>query len=98
MGYAVIQVFDRSLAMDYHSDQSRGTAIPAIGYCAEKIRLMDAFLDAIHELGQLQSAQARALIEGDPDFSRFDALIHMANEKKDQVKYSWLAHVEQHHC
>ena len=74
------------------------TAIPAIGYCAEKNRLMREFLEAIHQIGELQSQQARALIEGDPDFSRFDALIHMANEKKAAVKYAWLSHVEQHHC
>jgi hypothetical protein len=98
MGCVITQSFDQSLAMTYQSDHSRACAIPAIGYCGEKIRLMDAFLDAIHGLVQIQAAQAKALIDGDPDFGRFDALIHVANEKKDQVKYAWLAHVEHHHC
>ena len=60
--------------------------------------MMNEFVDAIHQLGELQTQQAKALIEGDPDFARFDLLIYMANEKKDQVKYAWLSHVEQHRC
>ena len=78
--------------------QAPASILPAIGYCAEKNRLMREFLQAIHEIGQLQSQQARALIDGDPDFARFDALIHMANERKATVKYAWLTHVEQHQC
>ena len=74
------------------------SAIPEIGFCAEKARLMNEFVDAIHELGEWQSQQAKALIEGDPDFARFDLLIHMANEKKDRVKYAWLSHIERHGC
>ena len=76
----------------------RLSSIPVIGYCAEKKQLMNEFLQAIHELGAVQAQQARALIDGDLDFSRFDVLIHMANEKKDWVKYALLSHVEQHHC
>ena len=74
------------------------SAIPEIGFCPQKARMMNEFIDAIHHLGELQSQQAKALIEGDPDFARFDLLIHMANEKKDQVKYAWLSHVEEHGC
>ena len=74
------------------------SAIPDAVLCAEKRQLMNEFLHAIHELGAVQAQQAKALIAGDADFARFDALIHMANEKKDWVKYALLAHVEQHHC
>lgn len=59
---------------------------------------MNEFVDVIHQLGELQAQQAKALIDGDPDFARFDLLIYMATEKKDQVKYAWLSHVEQHGC
>lgn len=72
--------------------------LPEIGFCAEKARLMNEFVAAIHEIGELQAQQARALIDGDPDFARFDVLIHMATDKKDQVKYAWLTHLEHHHC
>jgi hypothetical protein len=71
---------------------------PNVEFCREKVRLGDEFLRAIHYLGVLQSQQAQAVIEGDPDFSRFDLLIHMANERKDQTKYALLIHVENHHC
>ena len=74
------------------------TTIPEIAFCEEKRALMDDFLEAIHQLGELQGQQARALIEGDPDFARFDLLIYMANEKKDQVKYAMLTHVDRHGC
>ena len=69
-----------------------------VGICSERVRHMESFLQAIRELGALQTEQAKAVIQGDPDFARFDLLIHMANDKKDHAKYAWLLHVEQHHC
>jgi hypothetical protein len=72
--------------------------IPEVGFCAQKKRLDDEFLQAIHELNVLLSQQTRAVIDGDPDFSRFDVLLHLAEEKKNQAKYAWIAHVESHHC
>jgi hypothetical protein len=59
---------------------------------------MEAFLDAIRQLTLLQNEQAKAVIEGDSDFSRFDLLIHMANEKKDHAKYALLLHMQEHGC
>jgi hypothetical protein len=90
--------FRYSQAMGQKSSLSRDSAIPEVGFCAEKKQLMNEFLRAIHELGEAQAEQARALIEGDADFTRFDVLIHMANEKKDWVKYALLAHIEHHRC
>jgi hypothetical protein len=72
--------------------------IPEVGFCEEKKRLLDQFLNSIREITVLQTQQARALIEGDPDFSRFDVVLHVAHEKKDAAKYAWIAHVESHHC
>jgi hypothetical protein len=66
--------------------------------CSDRVRFTQAFLQAIRELGVLQTEQARAVIEGDPEFSRFDLLIHMANQKKDDAKYALLLHIDQHHC
>lgn len=37
-------------------------------------------------------------MEDDPDFSRFDDLIHMARMAKDDAKYALLAHIEKHRC
>ena len=59
---------------------------------------MEEFLEAIRELTHLQSEQAKSVIEGDPEFSRFDLLIHMANQRKDRAKYALLLHVQEHGC
>ncbi len=72
--------------------------IPEIGFCEEKMRLLREFLEAIHELNTIQAQQTRAVIEGDPDFGRFDVLLHMAQEKKEMAKYAWMSHVESHQC
>lgn len=68
------------------------------GFCAVKQQLINEFLDAVHEIAVLQEQQAQAVIEDDPDFSRFDVLLHFAQEKKDSAKYAWIAHVETHGC
>jgi len=38
------------------------------------------------------------VIEDDPDFCRFDILLHMAQDNKEQTKYALMAHVEAHGC
>ena len=76
----------------------RKPIIPEIGFCEEKARLQDEFLSAIHDLGILLDEQTRAVIENDTEFSRFDVLIHAAQEKKERAKYAWIAHVETHRC
>jgi len=68
------------------------------GICAEKVRLQDAFLKAMRELMALQTQQTQALIDNDPDFSRFDVLIHLAGEQKDLAKYALISHIETHGC
>ncbi|MEO8596356.1 MAG: hypothetical protein ABI759_23765 [Candidatus Solibacter sp.] len=73
-------------------------AVPSIGFCMEKNRLLDDFLTAIRQLIELQEQQTRAVIEGDPDFCRFDFLLHVAQENKDRAKYLWMLHVDSHGC
>ena len=79
----------------YHPGRIR---IPEIGFCEEKQRLREAFLAAIHELNAIQTEQIEAVIDGDSDFTRFDILLHLAQEKKELAKYAWIAHVEAHSC
>jgi len=69
-----------------------------IPFCPERQRLVDEFVVASREFVDLQSEQTQAVIEGDPDFSRFDDLLHMAREKKDVAKYALIAHIEEHRC
>jgi hypothetical protein len=71
---------------------------PEAWFCPEKHRLTDLFLSAVQELLDQQNRQTAAVIAGDPDFSRFDVLIHQAGERKDQAKYALLSHVEDHGC
>ena len=73
-------------------------ASPAIGFCEEKNRLLDDFLKAIRQLVEIQEQQTRAVIHGDPDFARFDYLLHTAQDDKERAKYLWIMHVESHGC
>lgn len=67
-------------------------------YCKERRRLTEALLAAVHELTEVQAQQTHAIIENDPDFSRFDDLIHVAQTAKNDAKYALLAHVGEHQC
>jgi len=46
----------------------------------------------------LQAEQFDSLITGDPDSTRFDNLIHMANARKREAKYAYLHHLGIHKC
>ena len=70
---------------------------PDIPFCEVKHRLIDEFTVSSHELMELQNQQTKAVIDQDPDFSRFDDL-NMAREKKDRAKYALIAQIDQHHC
>jgi hypothetical protein len=67
-------------------------------YCEERRRLSDALLAAVRELMDLLSQQSNAIIHNDPDFARFDDLIHVAQNVKNHAKYALLAHIHEHKC
>jgi hypothetical protein len=71
---------------------------PKIAFCKDKFKLLNDLVDAIHELNTLQNEQTQAIINEDPDFGRFDVLLHLAQEKKETAKYRWIGHVETHGC
>jgi len=54
---------------------------PDILFCETKHRLIGDFIAANHELMELQNQQTRAIIDYDPDFSRFEDLIHVARQR-----------------
>lgn len=68
------------------------------GFCEEKLRLMEEFLAAATDLVTAHNEQVRALIEDDPEFNRFDVLIHVATERKRKAKYAYLDHLDLHGC
>jgi hypothetical protein len=67
-------------------------------YCQQAKGLLDALGEVIRELIKLQEEQFESLVGGDLDSSRFDPLIHMANERKNEAKYAYLRHLETHGC
>jgi hypothetical protein len=71
---------------------------PRVGFCEDKQRLLNLYLEVIRELVSLHDEQTKSVIGGDDDFTRFDVLIHVANQKKEQCKYTLMAHMEAHHC
>jgi adenine specific DNA methylase Mod len=78
--------------------QERRNNLPSTPFCEQKQRFIEEFIESNHILMDLQNHQTQAVIDQDPEFARFDDLIHMAREKKDQAKYALMAHVERHHC
>jgi hypothetical protein len=78
--------------------QERGKRPQGVPYCDTNQRLIGEFTAANHALMELQNQQTQAVIDQDPDFARFDDLIHMAREIKDKAKYALIAHVDDHHC
>ncbi len=69
-----------------------------IEYCQEKQQLLEAFGQIVQELTILHEQQFLAIVDGDSDCNRFDLLIHLANEKKQQAKYAYMSHMETHGC
>lgn len=52
----------------------------------------------MRELIKLHEEQFQSLVGVDLDSSRFDPLIHMANEGRHEAKYAYLHHLETHGC
>ena len=67
-------------------------------YCNEGRRLLDAFGETVHAVVLLHEQQFQAIVEGDAAANRFDLLIHDANERKQNAKYAFMSHLEQHGC
>jgi hypothetical protein len=83
-----------------NSSSVRNMKPPATGilYCGQAEELLEALTEAVRELVRLHEQQFQALIGGDLDSTRFDDLIHMANERKHEAKYAYVDHLETHQC
>jgi hypothetical protein len=77
---------------------STAHSVSNIAYCQLAQKLLVAFGETIREVARLHEHQSQAVIDGDPDSTRFDDLIHMANERKHAAKYEYLSHMETHGC
>jgi tRNA splicing endonuclease len=67
-------------------------------FCQEAKELLDAFGQTVQVLIKLHEEQFHSVVGGDLDSTRFDDLIHMANERKHEAKYAYLHHLETHGC
>jgi hypothetical protein len=67
-------------------------------YCQQARELLEDLSEAIREIIHLHEEQFQSLVGGDLDSTRFDPLIHMANERKNEAKYAYLHHLETHGC
>jgi hypothetical protein len=72
--------------------------LPKVAFCLKRQRLLDAFWEAIQQLTMLRDQVVAAMISGYDDFARFDLLIHIAQQKKNQAKDAFICHVEKHGC
>jgi CheY-like chemotaxis protein len=100
---ASTQAEENGRATEYSSPQIKVAPLqtaPRIrrSSCAEHNGLLDDFGSAVRELLALHEQQFLAIVEEDTECTRFDLLIHMANEKKQRAKYAYLRHVEAHGC
>jgi tRNA splicing endonuclease len=77
---------------------SKGNLSESKYFCEEGRRLLDLFGSAVQELLLLHEQQFLAVVEGDASANRFDLLIHHANEKKQNAKYAYMRHLEEHGC
>jgi hypothetical protein len=59
---------------------------------------LDAFGETVQVLIRLHEEQFQSIVSGELDSTRFDDLIHMANERKHEAKYAYLRHLEAHGC
>jgi hypothetical protein len=66
--------------------------------CEKHDHLLGEFGAAVRDLLALHEEQFQAIVAGDSESSRFDLLIHMANETKNRAKYAYIRHVESHGC
>ena len=72
------------------------SAKPSI--CAEKRQLGSAFVEAIHNVMELQNQELAARIAGRDGLDRFQLAIALARLRRDQLKKLYLLHVQSHGC
>ena len=71
---------------------------PQPAYCAEKVRLLDAYLAAMHEVLMLQDQELAEFASGGEGLDRFDLALQVARRKRDTAKTACMEHVAEHRC
>ena len=66
--------------------------------CAEKERLMRAYLEALRSVLELQDQQVSRLLGERLGMDRFDIALQRARENRDQAKTTYTRHIQGHGC
>jgi len=65
-------------------------------FCDECRSLRTEFLHAVHEVIELNERHMKAVLDNETEPHRFDILIHLANDRKQNIKYAYVHHLETH--
>lgn len=71
---------------------------PEAKLCFQKQQLLDAFLQAVHEVVELQDQQMTDFVEGGGGFERIDLAIEAARKKRDTARRLYVLHLTAHGC
>ena len=71
---------------------------PQPPYCAEKARLSDAYLAAMHEVLTLQDQELAEFANGGEGLDQFDIALKAARRKRDAAKTACMEHISVHRC
>jgi hypothetical protein len=66
--------------------------------CAERQKLVSAWVDSANQLAELQEKKLAALKSGQVDFNRFDTKIRKAEEAEATAEQLYREHLDQHGC
>ena len=72
--------------------------LTSVVYCEDARHLLNVFGEEVQGLVRLHQEQFQSILDGDLDSTRFDDLIHLANERKQKAKYAYLNHLDAHGC
>jgi hypothetical protein len=66
--------------------------------CPSARALLQTFIAAVRHANELSEQQILAAITGDGDLHRFEMLISQAGELRQEAKYAFMRHTEEHRC
>ena len=69
-----------------------------IATCPEKQRPSTAFVEAVHEVMNLQSKEMQMVAQRGAGIERFDLALDVARRRRDQAKRDYNRHVQMHGC
>gem|GEM_PF-3350694 len=66
--------------------------------CAEKKRLARQYIEALHQVMELQDQQLAALTRGGQGLQRFELALGLARQRRDRAKRLYVVHLTAHGC